>query len=94
MTVSIKVKEALIKKSAFPKLPSNPVEPPIIILGLAYTKILEEMVTQALMTQMATKSPGLNEIDFWILQIIWSWKKTQITSMVYHAIRLGYHFIE
>ena len=23
--------------------------------------------------------------------MIWSWKKAQITSIVYHAIRLGYH---
>ncbi len=26
--------------------------------------------------------------------MIWSWDKVQITNMVYHAIRLGYHPVE
>ncbi len=55
------------------------------------TRITEEVVAQALMTQAATKAPGPDKINFKILQMIWSWDKARITSMVYHAIRLGYH---
>ena len=58
---------------------------------MIHTKITEETVAQALMTQSATKAPGPDKINFKILQMIWSWEKTQITSMVYHTIRLGYH---
>ena len=36
-----------------------------------------------------TRSP--DKINFQILQMIWGWDKARITSMVYHAIRLGYH---
>ena len=89
--VSMKAKEALVRKSAFPKPPANFVEPPVISSGVAHTKINEEVIAQALMTQAATKAPGPDKINFQILQMIWGWDKARITSMVYHAIRLGYH---
>ncbi len=40
-------------------------------------------VAQALMTQAAAKAPGPDKINFKILQMIWSWDKARITSMVY-----------
>ena len=89
--VSMKAKEALVRKSAFPKPPINLFEPSVIPSGLAHTKITEEVVARTLMTQAANKAPGPDKINFKILQMIWSWDKTRITSMVYHAIRLGYH---
>ena len=92
--VSMKAKEALVRKSAFPKPPINLVELPVISLGLAHTKITEEVVAQALVTQAATKTPGPNKINFQVLQMIWNWDKVRITSMVYHAVHLGYHPME
>ncbi len=62
--VSIKAKEVLVRKSAFPKLPTNLVEPPITSFGLAHTKITKEVVVQALMTQAGTKAPGPEKINF------------------------------
>ena len=70
--VSIKAKEALVRKSAFLKPPTNLVELPVISLGLAYTKIIEEVVAQALVTQAATKALGPNKINFQVLQMIWN----------------------
>ena len=87
----MKAKEALVRRSAFPKPPPNLFERPVTPRGVAHTKITEETVAQALKTQAATKAPGPDKINFPILQMIWSWEKAQITSMVYHAIRLGYH---
>ncbi len=87
----MKAKEALVQRSAFPKPPTNLIEPPVTSFGLAHTKITEESVAQALMTQLATKAPGPDKINFPILQMIWGWDKARITSMVYHAIRLYYH---
>ena len=43
------------------------------------------------MTQAAIKVLSPDKINFQIQRMIWSWKKAQITSMVYHAIQLGYH---
>ena len=92
--VSMKAKEVLVQKSAFPKPPTNLIELPVISLGLAHTKITEEVVAQALVTQAATKAPGPNKINFQVLQMIWNWDKVRITSMVYHAVHLGYHPME
>ena len=84
----------MVRKSIFPKPLTNLIELPVISLGLAHTKITKEVVAQALVTQAATKAPGPNKINFQVLQIIWSWDKVQVTSMVYHAVRLGYHLME
>ncbi len=64
IAVSMKAKEALVGKSAFPRPPPNFLETPAIPLGLAHTKITEEIVGQALLTQAATKAPGPDKINF------------------------------
>lgn len=68
----MRAKEALVQRSVFPKPPINLTTPPVTSFGLAYTKITEEMVAQALMTQAAIKALGPDKINFQILQIIWS----------------------
>ena len=87
----MKAKEALVRRAAFPKPPTNLVEPLITSFESAHTKINKEVVGQALMTQATTKALSPDKINFQILQMIWGWDKARITSMVYHAIRLGYH---
>ena len=89
--VSMRAKEALVRRSAFPKPPTNLIESLVTALGFAHTKISEELVGQALIIQVATKAPRPDKINFQILQMIWGWDKARITSMVYHSIRLGYH---
>ena len=64
IAVSMKAKEALVRKSAFPRPPPNFLKTPAIPLGLAYTKITEETVGQTLLTQAATKAPGSDKINF------------------------------
>lgn len=46
------------------------------------------------MTQATTKAPGLDKINFQILQMIWGGDKIYITNMVYYAIQLGYHTVK
>lgn len=43
------------------------------------------------MNQGATRAPGPDKINFRILRMVWDWDKVQMTNMVHHAIRLGYH---
>lgn len=90
----IKAKKALIQRLAFLKLPINLVQIPVISFELAHTKVTKEIVAQALLTQIANKALGLNKFNFQILQIVWSQNKTQIATMVYHIIRLGYYLME
>lgn len=66
MIVSIKAKEGLVKRLAFPKLPLNPIEPPVIPCKLAHTKITKETLAPALI-QVVTKALSLNKINFQIL---------------------------
>lgn len=68
--VSMKAKEALVRRSAFPQPPTDFVQIPVISSGLAHIKVTEEMVVQALMTQAAIKAPCPNKINFQILQMI------------------------
>lgn len=90
----MKAKEALIRKSVFPKPLTNLFQSLAVFSGLAYIKITKEIIAQVLTSPAPTKGPGQNKINFLILQMIWSWKKAQIISMIYHAIRLGYHLWE
>lgn len=82
----MKAKETLVQKSVFLKPPTNFVEPLIIFFEVAHTKINKEVVAQILISQAAIKAPGLDKINFQILQMIQDWDKARITSMVYYAI--------
>ena len=66
----MKTKEAFVEKLEFPKSLTNLVKPLVISFGSAHTKINEEIVDQALMTQAATKASNPDKINFQILKII------------------------
>ena len=70
IAVTMKAKEALVRKSAFAKPLIGLAEPPVISPGMAHIKVTEEAVSQGLMTQAAMKAPGPNKINFQILQMI------------------------
>lgn len=66
----MKAKEALVCKSAFPKLSTNLAELPGLFSEIAHMNITEKVVTQTLMTQAAMKAPRPDKINFRILQMI------------------------
>lgn len=72
MAISMKAKEVLVQKSAFPKPLANLKEFFIISLGIAYMKVTQKEVSLVLMVQSIRKAPGLNKINFGILQTIWN----------------------
>ena len=91
VATSMKEKEALVRRSAFPK-PSQSHEPePLFLPGIAYMSIIETKIGNALMSQSAIKAPGPDKINFQVLRMIWDWDKKRIASMVQQTIRLGYH---
>lgn len=91
IATSMKAKEALVRKSAFPNPLANLGPEPIIYPRIAHTRVTIESVRSALMTQAIFKAPGPNKINFQTLRMTWEWDKEQMTSMVQQAIRLGYH---
>ena len=66
----MKVKEAIVCKSAFPKPPINLGEPLFTYSGLTHAKVTQKVVFKAFMTQAATKAFGPNKMNFRILQMI------------------------
>lgn len=87
----MRAKEALVRKSAFPKTPQNLGEKTMVFSGIAHMEVTQSAIACALMSQSASKAPGPDRINFRILRMIWSWNKTRITTMVQQAIRLGHH---
>lgn len=87
IVTSMKAKEALVRKSAFPQPPSNLGPDPITSPGITHATITKDIVSEALVSQSATKAQGPDKINFQF----YVRDKIRITSMVQHAIRLGYH---
>ena len=91
IATSMKEKEALICKLAFPKPPRN-IGPELCIrAGIAHTDITKEKISYALISQSTKKAPGPDKINFQILRMICDWDKNYITSIIQQAVRLGYH---
>ena len=88
---SMKAKEALVRKTAFPPPPTSCIQQAIIPPGQAHVQITTEEVGYALNTQSSAKAPGPDKLNFGILRIFWQWDSQRITSIIQHAIRLGYH---
>lgn len=62
----MKAKEALVRKSAFPKPPNNFGPDPITSPGMAHVTITGDMVFKAFMSQSAAKAPGPDKINLQI----------------------------
>ena len=67
----MKAKEKLICRSAFPKSPLSLKPEPAIPFGIAHKMITGINVAHTLMSQSAIKAPGLDKINFQVLQMIW-----------------------
>ena len=91
IATSMKDKETLVRKTAFPPPPKSSLREPRIPAGTAHLSITKEQVYYALMAQSTKKAPGPDKINFGILRMIWKWEDERMTEMVKQAIRLGYH---
>ena len=64
IATSMKAKEDLVRRSAFPKPPLSLDPEPTIVPGIAHKKVTEVEVAHAIMSQSATKAPGPDKINF------------------------------
>ena len=94
IATSMKDKETLVRKTAFPPPPKSSLREPRIPASTAHLSITKEQVYYALMAQSTKKAPSPNKINFGILLMIWKWEDEQMTEMVKQAIRLWYHLKE
>lgn len=66
----MKAKKALVSRLTLPKPLTNLIKPLVTAFGSAHMKINEEVIGQVLITQVATKAPSLDKINFQFLQMI------------------------
>ena len=66
----MKAKQVLVLRSIFFKLLTNLIKTPFTSLEIAYTKINENVIGQAFMTQAGIKITSLDKIKFQIWQMI------------------------
>lgn len=66
----MKAKEALVKKSAFPKLPASNNIQTSIGFRIAYNQVSKKAIKQALMTQSISKAPRPDKFNFGILYLV------------------------
>ena len=90
VATSMKAKEALVRRSAFPSLPKSFHDEPVVMPGVAHQTVTEDMINKALMTQSTSKAPGPDKFNFRILRMVWEWDSKRLITMVQHSIRLGY----
>ena len=90
IATSMKAKEALVCKSAFPSPPKCGYSEPVIIPGVAHQTVTKDIIYEALMTQSTSKALGPDKINFQILCMVWDWDSERLIAMVQQAIKLGY----
>lgn len=94
IAISMKDKEVMVRRTAFPSPPQSTLREPRIPAGTAHTIITKKLVQKALIAQSTQKRPGPDKMNFRILRLIWNWEAKHMTQMVQQAIRLGYHLQE
>ena len=71
VAITMKDKEVMVQRTAFPPPPKSPLREPRISKGTAHTTITKELVYNAPIAQSTQKAPGPNKINFEILCMIW-----------------------
>lgn len=94
VATSMEDKAILVRKTAFPPSPQENMREPRIPPGTTYKSVIKAQVYNASIAQLAKKAPGLDKINFEVLQRFWNWKSERMTQILKQAIWLGYHLQE
>lgn len=82
VAMSMKDKETLVRKTAFPPPPKSSRREPRIPASTAHLSITRNHVYNTLMAQSTKKAPGPDKINFGILRMIWDWEGERMTEMI------------
>ena len=77
---SIDKKETLVRETTFPQAPGDNQEVEIP-QGSWHSQIVEELVRQALFHQAVQKAPGIDQLNFQALQLLWEWDSPRIVAL-------------
>jgi endonuclease/exonuclease/phosphatase family metal-dependent hydrolase len=87
---TLDAKEALIREILFPKAPRDEVVgdiPP----GSIHLEIDYNRVKRSLFSQAVQKAPGIDQLNFLALRLLWEWDATRVVALVRQCFRLGLH---
>lgn len=70
MTTTLKDKEEMVRRAAFPRPSENPVDAPCPRPGTAHNDVDTVAVYPALYDQVRTKAPGPDSINFSALRLL------------------------
>ncbi|ODM21122.1 hypothetical protein SI65_04175 [Aspergillus cristatus] len=87
---SIDEKETLIHETAFPQAPGDSQEVEIP-QGSWHSQVDEEIVKHALFYQAVQKAPGIDQLNFRALWLLWEWDSPRIVALAQQCFRLGLH---
>ncbi|ODM14511.1 hypothetical protein SI65_10133 [Aspergillus cristatus] len=87
---SIDEKEALIRETAFPQTPGDSQEVEIP-QGSWHGQVDEGIVKHALFHQAVQKAPGIDQLNFRALRLLWEWDSPRIVALTRQCFRLGLH---
>ncbi|ODM15132.1 hypothetical protein SI65_09371 [Aspergillus cristatus] len=87
---SINEKETLIRETAFPQAPGDRQEVEIP-QGSWHGQVDEEIVKHALFHQAVQKAPGVDQLNFRALRLLWEWDSPRIIALAQQCFRLGLH---
>ncbi|ODM14581.1 hypothetical protein SI65_09926 [Aspergillus cristatus] len=87
---SIDEKETLIRETAFPQAPGDSQEVEIP-QGSWHSQVDEEIVKHALFHQAVQKAPGIDQLNFQALRLLWEWDSPRIVALAQQCFRLGLH---
>jgi len=59
--------------------------------GSAHTRVREEAVEQAILSQSVKNAPGPDKLSFDTRWLLWKWDKERIARLTKVAIRMGRH---
>ena len=59
--------------------------------GSADTRVTEQAVEPALISQSVNKAPGPDKLTFGTIRLLWEWDKERILRLMKVAIRMGRH---
>ena len=77
---SIDEKKTLIQETAFPQAPGDNQEV-VIPQGSWHSQVNEELVRQALFYQAVQKAPGIDQLNFQALRLLWEWDSLRIVAL-------------
>ena len=75
-------KEALVRKSAFPSLPTSFLSELVVTLRITYQTVTKDMIHKAIMTQSTFKILGPDKFNFRILHMVWGWDSKRFITMI------------